>query len=67
MKQKIGDRRLKSLYRQAAVERYESDDDIQVDTGARVVLSENEDAGTTRGAWVQVWVWVDKDEAEPRP
>lgn len=46
---------IEDKYREAAKATYQNDDDFEVDDDAKVSLGEN-------GAFVQVWVWFDKDE-----
>jgi hypothetical protein len=42
-----------------------ANDDLEIDDQA--ALSEVNEAGQPKGAWVAAWVWVNKEEATPEP
>ena len=52
---------LEDKYRKAAREMYHDPGHIEVDEGAEVSISEDNDAG---GCYVQAWVWVCAEEIE---
>lgn len=45
-----------------AVEKWHEEGSIEIDDGASVSVSVEEDGETVRGAYVQAWVWVEAPE-----